>query len=442
MATLATDTFTRTVAASSWGNADTGGAWTLFADSGSSWSVNGTQGVVSFGTAGRGAYNRLGSVSDTSTEVYGELTVPALPVGGSVFSHISPRSISEAANGTTTAYKITSSITTAGAVNLGISVNGASVANAGTILTAVAGDVLAYRTQAFGTSPTTIRGRVWKKGATEPTTWQVNTTDSTANLQVAGAISLGHTVSSALTNLPYVLRWDNVSAQNVVSSPPTANAGADLTVNAGAVTINDASATDPDGYIATYGWSFVNTPPGVAAPTITNGTTATPSFTLPQSGRYELQMTATDNSGLSDTDNKIVFWPGTNIYVTGVDTNPGWSLAGGTDIVSNLNDTNDGTGVDAPGSATTESDLVLVLAPLISNAATFSMTVRELLTAAATGVTYVIKLVDQGVTRKTWTKTADLSTSATDSTCTLTTAEIATITNWNDLRVVIGWQTS
>src|SRR6185437_2118293 len=54
-------------------------------------------------------------------------------------------------------------------------------------LTYAPGTQYQVRVQVFGTSPTTIRARVWKVGATEPATWQASVTDSTAALQAAGA---------------------------------------------------------------------------------------------------------------------------------------------------------------------------------------------------------------------------------------------------------------
>ena len=51
-----------------------------------------------------------------------------------------------------------------------------------------AGDTLLLRLQVTGTNPTTIRAKVWKSGAAEPSAWQVSTTDTTAKLQAAGAV--------------------------------------------------------------------------------------------------------------------------------------------------------------------------------------------------------------------------------------------------------------
>ena len=54
------------------------------------------------------------------------------------------------------------------------------------------GQVLRLRLQATGTGTTTLRGRLWVDGATEPTAWNLTTTDTTAALQNPGAVGSDH----------------------------------------------------------------------------------------------------------------------------------------------------------------------------------------------------------------------------------------------------------
>ena len=63
-----------------------------------------------------------------------------------------------------------------------------------------------------GTSPTTLRAKVWPVGSTEPAGWQYTATDSTAGLQAAGALRLTTYLSSSATNGPVAVRWDNLLA--------------------------------------------------------------------------------------------------------------------------------------------------------------------------------------------------------------------------------------
>ena len=63
--------------------------------------------------------------------------------------------------------------------------------------------------QATGTSPTTVRMKVWKLGTTEPAAWTLTTTDTTANLQAVGSTGISTYLSGSATNAPIVLTVDN-----------------------------------------------------------------------------------------------------------------------------------------------------------------------------------------------------------------------------------------
>jgi len=93
----------------------------------------------------------------------------------------------------------------------------------------------------------------------------------------------------------------NVSAPNIA---PTANAGADQTVDSGAaVSLDGTGSTDPDGTIASYAWVQTAGP----AVTLTGANTATPSFTAPTGpATLTFQLTVTDNNGATGTDSVTV----------------------------------------------------------------------------------------------------------------------------------------
>ena len=59
------------------------------------------------------------------------------------------------------------------------------------------GSQLRVRLQVTGTSPTTLLARAWRVGTTEPTTWNLTATDSTAALQTSGAVGVTTYLSSA-----------------------------------------------------------------------------------------------------------------------------------------------------------------------------------------------------------------------------------------------------
>ncbi|HEY5516301.1 MAG TPA: hypothetical protein VIK12_08850, partial [Pengzhenrongella sp.] len=79
-------------------------------------------------------------------------------------------------------------------------------------LTFSPGDRLLVRLQVTGTSPTTVRARVWKAGTAEPGTWQASRTDATSALQRPGSIGLNIYLSSSATNTPLTVLVDDLVA--------------------------------------------------------------------------------------------------------------------------------------------------------------------------------------------------------------------------------------
>jgi hypothetical protein len=69
--------------------------------------------------------------------------------------------------------------------------------------------VLQLRMQVSGTSPTTLRGKVWRAGQAEPAAWLLTATDSTPVLQAAGAVGLLGYLAATSTNAPLVARFDD-----------------------------------------------------------------------------------------------------------------------------------------------------------------------------------------------------------------------------------------
>jgi ribosomal protein L14 len=91
-----------------------------------------------------------------------------------------------------------------------------------------------------------------------------------------------------------------VTVNAAVNQSPTANAGSDITltlpVNA---TILTGSGYDPDGTIASYGWTRVS---GPATYTLVNAGAAATGLNGLVQGVYVFRLTVTDNSGASATD--------------------------------------------------------------------------------------------------------------------------------------------
>jgi hypothetical protein len=79
-------------------------------------------------------------------------------------------------------------------------------------LTYSVGDVLNLRIPVAGTSPTTVRTKLWKVGITEPPSWFPSATDSTSGLQSAGGFGLLAYRSSSATNGPITISLDDLVA--------------------------------------------------------------------------------------------------------------------------------------------------------------------------------------------------------------------------------------
>ena len=201
---LAADDFTRT-SASGWGTATSGTAWT---STGSVYSVNGSQGVMTVASGGSTSTTRLPLVSaSTSTDVVVAAVLPQAVTGGSAFLSLLGRTVG------TEDYRTRAIVSTNGAVTLTASRGETALASAVVAgLTYAPGEVLNLRVQVVGTAPTTVRAKAWKSGTTEPSAWLVTGTDSTSSLQTAGGIGLSSYFGSASTVMPRTVLFDDLRA--------------------------------------------------------------------------------------------------------------------------------------------------------------------------------------------------------------------------------------
>ncbi|KGM08670.1 hypothetical protein N868_06920, partial [Cellulomonas carbonis T26] len=214
--TQSRDSFSRTTS-SGWGSADAGGAWT------------GSGGLAVRSGAGRQALARpasgaqavLAGHASTSTDLRVRTSLDKAPRGGAVFLSVLGRRV-----GTSGDYRARLKVQPSGATALVVS-RGESDLDSTSLGFSVGGSTsVNVRLQVVGTSPTTLRAKAWKAGSSEPSSWQVSATDSTAALQQSGAVGIASYLSSSATNAPVTARWDDLSAVPLTTSASSATAPA------------------------------------------------------------------------------------------------------------------------------------------------------------------------------------------------------------------------
>ena len=210
------DAFNR-VTSSSWGAADQGGAWSYNAAT-SNYSVSSGTASLTVGTAGGAAAAFLAETAATSADI--RVTVGSDKSGtGSAGSYIYVlgRRVANQQQ-----YRARIRLRPDNKIGLLVTYNAGSSTEVGlgsevTVsgVTYTAGTQLNVRFQVSGTTPTSLKLKVWPTSATEPATWQVSTTDSTASLQTAGYVGLGGFVSSGAAALPVTFAFGNLTVRPV-----------------------------------------------------------------------------------------------------------------------------------------------------------------------------------------------------------------------------------
>ena len=213
----AADAFGRTVA-NGWGSADVGGTWSL-TGSASAFSVSGGTGRMVMPTAGSGVAAYLGAVSSSDTQVQVGVGVDKAQTGGGTYVSVIGRRISS-----NTDYRVKLRFVSGGAIieTLERVVSGTEVALASVTapVTYSPGAAVSVQLQVTGTSPTTLRSMIWLRGTTQPTTWQLDTTDNTSGLQSAGAVALLVYLSGSASNAPIAGSFSAFSATSTSTAAP------------------------------------------------------------------------------------------------------------------------------------------------------------------------------------------------------------------------------
>ncbi|HOZ68266.1 MAG TPA: PKD domain-containing protein [Chitinophagaceae bacterium] len=184
----------------------------------------------------------------------------------------------------------------------GTPANLAPTANAGTDKTIVL-PVNSIALTGSGTDPDgTIASYAWtyRSGPSTPVLTGATTANVTAGSLVAGTYVLRLTVKdngglSGFDDVNII-----VSASTTTNLPPVANAGPDKTITLPTNTVTFlGSATDPDGTIASYNWTYRT---GPATPSLTGARTATLKASNLKAGTYTFRLTVKDNKGKAAFD--------------------------------------------------------------------------------------------------------------------------------------------
>jgi PKD repeat protein len=206
---FASDQFSRSVAGGL-GTAPTGGSWTLSTTAANYSVADGWARITT--AAGANPAASLDAVSASSVDLKMAFGLDKQPTGSGLYLRAVGRRTSAGA------YNTVARVTNTGAVTLELKrayAGGEASLLAPTVISGLThrvGDVLNLRLQVVGSSPTTIRARIWKAGTPEPAAWQRSVTDSTTGLQTAGSVGVSSYLSGSATNGPVVLRIDELTA--------------------------------------------------------------------------------------------------------------------------------------------------------------------------------------------------------------------------------------
>ncbi|MCG5219367.1 serine/threonine-protein kinase [Streptosporangium sp. KLBMP 9127] len=205
---LATDRFEREVS-DGFGRADLGGEW-LVGDPAGAYSVDEGAGRIGISEPGSGRSAYLGELSSPDTDLAVTLGLGDKPLTGKgLYASAVGRKIAGAGT-----YRAVVTFRPDGGTALELRRSdgeGAETAISGEQIVPEVSSTAAVRVrvQVTGTSPTTLRAKVWQAGGAEPA-WQLSATDSTPALQAPGGAGLLAFLSASATDVPVTLTVDDL----------------------------------------------------------------------------------------------------------------------------------------------------------------------------------------------------------------------------------------
>ena len=191
---ILSDDFDRTLT-EGWGTPPVGGAYALGGDT-TRFSVSGGAGHIAAAPA-RSETAYVNSISRTATRVRVSFSsstgyaggIQSVTVGGRVTAGGIYQARARIEDGLLRLYTLRDEATLAASTTI--------------THTYTPGQIIWLEVEVVGVSPTTVRARMWLDGQPEPA-WQQTATDSTAGMQVAGAVTLRGSVGGTPTTLPTI----------------------------------------------------------------------------------------------------------------------------------------------------------------------------------------------------------------------------------------------
>ena len=287
--TIAADAFERT-SSNAWGLANTGGTWSISGGN-TSFGVSAGKGVITTPATGNRSA-RLDGVSSSSATTSVTFSTAVVGNGGGTYVNVIGRQVGSAS------YTAKVWIQGNGVPRLLVQRDGVVLQNVAIpgLTSYTAGTELVVAFEVTGTSPTSLKAKVWKKSDAEPTAWQAQTTDATAALQAAGSAGGSTYLSGTATNGPVAVSFDDFSVTTGAPVVPPANqaptAAFTSSTSGLTATVDGSTSTDPDGTIASYAWSFGDGTTGT-------GSTTTHAYTA--AGTYTVGLTVTDDKGATNS---------------------------------------------------------------------------------------------------------------------------------------------
>jgi len=205
---VASDAFERTVG-EGWGAADQGGPYTVF---NAGFQSVASRAIVDLPSAGASAAAWLLDVNERDVDMAVQLRTDKVGTGfGQMMQLVGRRVVAG------TEYRVMVRFA-GGNVHLGAIKTVAGTTGDTWIetlripgITHVPGEPVRVRVRVSGTSPTTIRARVWPEGTQEPATWQLSVTDGEPALQESGAVGLRASLSGSVSNAPVRIEFDELA---------------------------------------------------------------------------------------------------------------------------------------------------------------------------------------------------------------------------------------